>query len=289
MEKTQVRSGIISPLIIIALVIVIVIGGLLTWQQVRQTISSQTNYSTATNGYGIGKKSTVSKTTKALWRFDGQNWQGKVATGANCDDNAPLTSSLSQDLSLATARLYPGQTRGNDYKAHGGLIFDNQRNLVRINLPVDATLYEGSRYLEMGEEQILIDLQTDCGWLLRFDHLAKVGPELADSIAELPAPLADQSQTHPIDPVRLQAGTLIASEIGFKKLNRTTVDFGLYNLKQKNQVSQTANWQKEHSELQQLGAHGVCWFDYLIPADQALVNKLPAGDSAAGALSDYCE
>lgn len=285
MDKRYSRAGIISPILIAAVIMVAVIGGLLLWQVGQQ--KNRINETTQTNSYQTRRSNT--KSAQTLWRFDGQKWQGKVATGFECNDSAPLTSTLSQDLKLATARLYPGQVRGNDYKAHGGLLFDNSTNAVTINLPVEATLFEASRYLEMGEEQILVDLQTDCGWMLRFDHLAKVGPELSSIIATLPSPQPDQSQTHNLQPLRLKAGTVMATEIGFKSLKRSTVDFGLYNLKQSNQVSQSSAWQTAHADQSQLGAYGVCWFDYLIPADQTLIKALPAGDSTMGAKSDYCQ
>ncbi len=285
MDKKYLRRGSISPIIIIGLIVVLLIGGYILGQTKKQkTVRTDTPQGETTQS----QSQTQSRAKTSLYRFNGQNWQGQVAKNQPCYDNAPLSSSLSPDLAKATAKLYPGQERGGDYKAHGGLSFDNITNNVTITLPATATLYEGSRYLEMGEEQILIDLQTDCGWLMRFDHLAKVGPDLASSIAALPAPLPDQSQTHPISPLRLEAGTVIATEVGFKELKRTTVDFGLYDLKKPNAVSQTAAWQAAHPELKQLGAHGVCWFDYLVAADQAIVKALPAGDSNAGAQSDYC-
>ncbi|MEX1995282.1 MAG: prepilin-type N-terminal cleavage/methylation domain-containing protein, partial [Candidatus Saccharimonadales bacterium] len=60
-------------------------------------------------------------------------------SGGACPAQPMMTSPA--DVSLATAVLYPGQTRGSDYKPHGGLRFDNAKgNKVTVRAPMDAKL-----------------------------------------------------------------------------------------------------------------------------------------------------
>src|SRR3990167_2451200 len=84
----------------------------------------------------------------------------KSHTAANCEQ---ISMQAPTDLSKVTAILYPGQTRGGDYKAHGGLRFDNAKtNDVTVVAPMAATVYEGSRYIEMGEVQYMFDFSAAC-------------------------------------------------------------------------------------------------------------------------------
>lgn len=73
-----------------------------------------------------------------IWTYDMPNWIAPVNAPACVD---PLEFLSPADLSQATSILYPGQTRGSDYKTHGALRFDNTLdNSVSVKMPADAYL-----------------------------------------------------------------------------------------------------------------------------------------------------
>ena len=51
----------------------------------------------------------------------------------------PFVFQLPIDIDKATSVLYPGQVRGEDYKAHGGFRFDGSKNdEIVVKAPYDA-------------------------------------------------------------------------------------------------------------------------------------------------------
>jgi len=188
------------------------------------------------------------------------------------------------DSSLATAVLYPGQTRGSDYKAHGGLRFDNsQNNEVTVKAPMDAKLTIGSRYIEQGEVQILLEFSNDCGIKYRFDHLLTLTDKFQKAVdASLPTAKPDDSRTTAFKPeVNVTRGEIIATAIGFPKTNNAGFDFGVYDMRKDNGIIQSGN---------ELASHGVCWLkDWLPTSDSTKLLALPGGDSKNGKTSDYCK
>lgn len=187
------------------------------------------------------------------------------------------------DISLVTSVLYPGQTRGGDYKAHGGLRFDNsQDNKVTIKAPMDAKLTIGSRYIEQGEVQILLEFSNACGVMYRFDHLLTLTDKFQRAVdASLPAPKLDDSRTSDFKTkVDVTKGEIVATAVGFAKTGSTGLDFGVYDMRKQNGVTKANN---------DLASHGVCWLHDWLPADDsAKLLALPGGDSINGKNSDYC-
>jgi hypothetical protein len=51
-----------------------------------------------------------------------------------------------------TSILYPGQSRGDDYKPHGGFRLDGpgETGVINIIAPMDAMIARASRYLAGG-------------------------------------------------------------------------------------------------------------------------------------------
>ena len=102
----------------------------------------------------------------AGWKVYGSKNEGNSLTSSSEKSACPAQPMLASpaDLSLATSVLYPGQLRGNDYKAHGGLRFDNsQSHEITVKIPMNAKLTSGSRYIEQGEIQYLLEFTTACG------------------------------------------------------------------------------------------------------------------------------
>lgn len=220
-------------------------------------------------------------------------WQ-KSATGWTSSGTppacpTPLAIQSPVSVRLATSILYPGQTRGGNYKAHGGFRFDGMDNSqVTVRVPLSGKVVEASRYIEAGETQYMFDIQADCGLRFRFDHLLTLSPEFQTIAEALPAAQVDDSRTTPVDPpIAVTAGQPIATAVGFAKTKNVAVDFGVYDLRQKNAASANAAYAASHDAA--YAQHALCWFDLLPSEDAAYVKGLPAADAAAGKTSDYCK
>lgn len=222
---------------------------------------------------------------KVSWSRSGDWWRVS-GTPPACPE--PLLK-LPVDIGQATAILYPGQTRGGDFKAHGGFRFNNQKdNKVTVSAPLDAQLVSGSRYIEMGEVQYMFEFIAPCGYIYRFDHLLVLDPKLQAAADKLPQPKENDSKTTNVgDSIAFKTGETLATQIGMNENGLNVfVDFGVYDLRNKNQAAQDSNWASAHYTLQH---YGVCWFDLLSSDDEAKVRALPAGDGQSGKTSDYCK
>ena len=150
------------------------------------------------------------------------------------------------DLSKVTSILYPGQERGGNYKAHGGFGFDNATdNLVTVKIPLNGKITRVVRYREMGEIQYLFEFDGNCGVSFRFDHLRKLTPKFEAVVNAFP--IKEDTRTDPVNPpVAVTVGEVIATEVGF--LNNVSVDFGVYDMRQKNEASKDPAWASAHSQ-----------------------------------------
>ena len=190
------------------------------------------------------------------------------------------------DLSKVTSILYPGQERGGNYKAHGGFGFDNATdNLVTVTIPLNGKVNRVVRYREMGEIQYLFEFDGDCGVSFRFDHLRKLTPKFEAIVNAFP--IKEDTRTDLVSPpVAVKVGEVIATEVGF--LNNVSVDFGVYDMRQKNEASKDPVWASAHSQYP-ADSYGICWLNSLPQADSAIVNLLPGRDGKFEKKSDYCK
>ena len=190
------------------------------------------------------------------------------------------------DLSKVTSILYPGQERGGNYKAHGGFGFDNATdNLVTVKIPLNGKVKRVVRYREMGEIQYLFEFDGDCGVSFRFDHLRKLTPKFEAIVNAFP--IKEDTRTDLVSPpVAVKVGEVIATEVGF--LNNVSVDFGVYDMRQKNEASKDPAWASAHSQYP-ADSYGICWLNSLPQADSAIVNLLPGRDGKFEKKSDYCK
>ena len=200
------------------------------------------------------------------------------------------------DISKATSVLYPGQNRGGEYKAHGGFRFENSLpSDIIVTAPIDAKVIAGARYpVNTGDIQYTFDFENDCGIRYRLGHLLTLSPKFQAIVGKFPMPTGLDSRTTQVyPPVEIKKGETIATAVGMtkdgtsKNGNNTFVDWGVYDYRQKNEVSKNSSWLATHtSETYQ---HAVCWFDWISPTDKTKVLSLPAADDISGKQSDYCK
>ena len=141
-----------SHLILILAVVVLSIIGFAGWRIYKMKSGSETTFQVPNTQTGEVEKVTWARTQDG-WKVSG--------TPPACPN--PLVE-LPVDINQATSILYPGQSRGGDFKPHGGFRFDNQKNnSVTVTAPLDAELVYASRYIEMGELQYMFDFIAPAG------------------------------------------------------------------------------------------------------------------------------
>ncbi|HEX9804798.1 MAG TPA: hypothetical protein VGA67_03885 [Candidatus Dojkabacteria bacterium] len=228
-------------------------------------------------------------TEPVTWTFNGKEW---ISSEDAPDCAEPLEISTPVDMSLVSGMLYPGQYRGTDYKPHGGFAFDNQsNNSVIVTLPDDAILWRAVGYIEDERFQYLLDFITPCGIAYRFDHLLTLSPEVQSVMDTLPAP-TESSMTHFINPpVEFKKGDILATEVGHP--NNVAVDFGVYDLRERNEISlNDVEWAELHNDESEYAFFGICWLDYLEGNDKVVAKEELKARGAYGnekRISDYCK
>lgn len=234
-------------------------------------------------------KGTPESNSALLWSYNGNDW---VANGEVPDCSEPLEIMTPIDMSLVSGMLYPGQVRGTDYKPHGGFAFDNQsNNSVAVKLPDDAVLWRATRYIQDGEVQYMVDFITDCGIAYRFDHFLTLSDRLMEIMNTLPEPTESTFTTYINPPIEFSKGEVLATEVGFRNTLNVGFDFGVYDLRSRNAVSQNdAAWAELHKDEAEYAFYAICWLDNLAGNDKVTARALKArgayGDE--GKESDYC-
>lgn len=201
---------------------------------------------------------------------------------------SPLNLPLPVDLSRVTSILYPGQVRG-DYKAHGGFRFDmsGQTTAVEVRAAMAGRVTRAARYLASGEIQYTVDIENDCGIMFRYGHLRDLPSKIQAIMDTLPPAVELDSRSTRITGVTVSAGEVVATGVGLRDADRNVfLDFGVYDLRQRNAISADAAWFASHNN--DTAPYGTCWFDLLSTADAARVRSLPAADGVMGKTSDYC-
>jgi hypothetical protein len=222
---------------------------------------------------------------KFVWSKGVSNKSASPTAPASSSCPTPLLQTP-VDLSKVTSILYPGQERGGNYKAHGGFGFDNATdNLVTVKIPLSGKVTRVVRYKELGEIQYLFEFEGNCGVSFRFDHLRKLTAKFEAVVNAFP--IKEDTRTDPVSPpVPVMVGEVIATEVGF--LNNVSVDFGVYDMRQKNDASKDPAWASAHSQFP-ADSYGICWLNSLPQADSLAVKLLPSRDGKNGKMSDYCK
>ena len=221
------------------------------------------------------------------WVFDNNTkvWQVN-GTPPECPE--PLIFPSPADVSLASGTLYPGQERGGDYKPHGGFRFDKlENNLVDIYAPMDANLIEAARHPTGNESQYVLYFLNDCGIIYKLDHLRILTPKFEQILNNIPMGGENDTRTTKVRPsVFTKKGELIATKVGLESTKNVFFDFGVYDLRQSNGVDYTSH---DYFNIEQYGAHAICWLDNLQEPDKTIVENLPGADGQNGKKSDYCK
>ncbi|MCC7289394.1 prepilin-type N-terminal cleavage/methylation domain-containing protein [bacterium] len=276
------KTGFAVIELIIALAVIGAIAGIVVYATSgpkKNNASQQSSGSNDTQGNGQGS---------VRWEWNGDKWQAS-STPPSCKE--PIAFSVAPtDLSKVTAVLYPGQSRGNNYKPHGGLRFDKaSSNNLSVKAIMDGRVASGARYIEMGEVQYMFTIVNDCGIAYRYDHLLTLSPAFQKIADSLPSAKENDSRTTDFTADTLvKAGDEVATAVGFAKSGNVSFDLGVYDYRQRNQAAQDADYVATHKNFLSQAGHALCWLDMFSSADNAVLKSLPAGDQASGKSSDYC-
>lgn len=224
---------------------------------------------------------------RVWWEFR-YKWEPS-GTPPPCPEN--LINVTPADISRVTAILYPGQYRGDHYKAHGGFGFETSNpNDVTVRMPQDGFVVSGVRYYESDELQYLFDIEHPCGIRFRFDHLRILSPKFQTIANMLPPPkINDTRGTRLNTPVAVTTGEVITTGVAFEHTPNTLTgfDFGMYDLRNTNKSAEDPAWRSQYWGDQ--APYGVCWLDFLPSPDREIAKKLPAPGGNFEIKSDYCK
>lgn len=251
----------------------------------QNSSAQQTQQSSASTGSSSANQLTSNNTV--TWQLSNDGWKPTGGTPPECPN--PLAMKSPVDMSLVSGILYPGQTRGGNYKPHGGFRFDSIKdNQVTVVAPLDGSLVRGSQYLVDGEIQYTFDVINSCGIMFRVGHFLTL-PAKYQTIADtFPAAQEGDSRTHDVNPpVSVKAGEVMATAVGIRKGSNTFFDLGIMDFRNKNEASKNASWLSQHDT--ELAPYAICWFDMLPAPDAAIAKSLPPGDPESGKNSDYCK
>lgn len=233
-------------------------------------------------------KKEQAETAQLIWQQGEGGWRA-MQTPPKCPDQPIMKSPV--DISKVTGILYPGQTRGGNYKPHGGFRLDGTANdKVTVTAPIDGFIVRGGRYMAEGEVQYTFDIMNNCGVMYRVGHFRALPANLQKLADTWPPAQEGDSRTQQVNPaIFVKKGEPLATSVGIVAAKNTFFDWGVYDYRQENEASKSASYQQAHLQEKELAWHAVCWFDWLPAADAAKVKSLPAGDPASGKKSDYCK
>lgn len=220
--------------------------------------------------------------------------QKKVSSTVVCPQ--PFTFTSPVDVGLVSGILYPGQIRGNDYKAHGGFRFDDlNSNNVEVRAIFDGVLVKASKYEDDWGLQYLLFYQNECGLMVMHDHLAEVSPKLQKVFDEISVGKNGDSRTTDLSHqnIKVEKGEILATKIGYENFpggannKNIFIDFGLYDMSKANGVEYSDEFAAQNPNIDSYGRNALCWLDLLKEPEKSIVNSLKAG-GAEGKVSDYC-
>ena len=277
---------VIGLMLLILVLVVIGFAGLKVLNQEKQPANGSTQPD-ASDGKGLVK-----------WAFN-QNelkWFTQVGAAPKCQE--PFTFDHSPaDLSKIMVIGMPGAYRGYNYKPHGGMrLASTDSGNIDIKMPTDATLTGITRYYEgnPAELQYLLSFETDCGIAFRFDHIYALSPAFQAIAETTPAPKENDTRGDPNIPfarTAFKSGDLIATAVGFPRIKNFGFDFGVYDYRNRNEISKNQQWAGIHNAYQATEWYGACWLDMLPSADKARAKELAfvvINPAKPNIISDYC-
>lgn len=282
-----------KPWLVIVIIFVLIggiVAGFFVFKGKTQEGSSNTSTANSINGNGsgmrTGDKTASSESSDIRWEMTNDGSYRASGTAPDCP--TPLALASPTDLSKVVSILYPGQTRGGDYKPHGGFRFADGANEETVTAPMDASVIDGGRYLVNGEIQYVFDFVNSCGIKYRLGHLRTLSPTFVTLANQFPEAQEMDSRTTQINSsVKVKTGDSIATAVGLLGEGNAFFDFGVYDLRQENEASKNPTFQAAHANDRDQAWHGVCWFDLLSAENKTIVKGLPA--TSPGSQSDYCK
>jgi hypothetical protein len=290
MKKNMRGFGAVELIII---VVVLGILGFVGWKFMTRSDSKDTQPSSNSQTQPVDNsptQETNAEPQEFIWRQAAAGWEAQQKV-PECPAQPMLKAPA--NLSKATAVLYPGQTRGGNYKPHGGFRFDTiTDNKVIVTAPIDGFVVRGTRFIAEGEIQYSFDIMNNCGVMYRIGHFRELPDKMqkiADTFPEAGASSASQNVN---PPVFVKQGEVIATKVGILSTKNTFFDWGVFDYRQQNEVSKSQAYQAAHGEGngKDIAWYAVCWLKDWLPAnDQKTLAGLPAGDPTSGKNSDYCK
>jgi hypothetical protein len=284
MKKLRLNQSGFHLIELVIILVVVGIIGFIGWR----VMSSQKATPVNTVANTTSEATQSPSPEELIWQQAEGGWRS-TQTPPACPDQPMMK--LPADISLVTGVLYPGQTRGGNYKPHGGLRFDNTaNNKVTVQAPIDGFIVRGGHYLAEGEIQYTFDIMNNCGVMYRVGHFRSLPEKLEKLTTSWPAATEGDSRTHQVNPaVYVKQGETLATSVGIIKDQNTFFDWGVYDYRQENEASKSSAYQQAHAQDKELSWHAVCWFDWIPESDETKIRSLPAGDPTSGKTSDYCK
>ena len=124
----------------------------------------------------------------------------------------------------------------SDFKGHGYFRVADWQNVIDVRLPIDGTLYAGSKTHFAGRDAAWdpelnygLRFRTPCeGTWISFGHILELSPSIAAILDEFPA--QDSSETLWFDePLEMSEGDVIGTAIGYALTGNAMVDFGVHD------------------------------------------------------------
>ena len=242
---------------------------------------------------------TISPTTSTSaplvrWNTNSEKEWAPSTDPPPCEPFGEVFSVFPIATNLLTQFARPGRTGyanadGTEpiYIAHGALRADNsQYDQINVRFPAKGfSLYAANRRVEetiSNEEQVKLLFHHPCGIQVWIDHLAKPTDKWASVIEDVPVTTSSRITFMPAGAHQVEAGEVLASGIGHD--NNTYLDFGVYDLRNKNDVAEMIT--NEWPDYRSTGDYAICWSTFFGPDTQQLLEALPAG---AVDTSDYCD
>lgn len=288
LKLSQEGFHIVETVIVLLVIVVVGFAGFRVANNKKDSSkqSSQPSSNTATTSGDV------------KWAFNEKDMKWFTQTGKAPKCKEPFVFDKSPiDVSQATSLMMPGAYRGYSYKPHGGFRLDNSPDgKIEVKMPIDATLVSLKRYYEGSPAtlQYLLTFENDCGIAFRFDHLYTLTPEFQKIADTTPEPKKDDTRSDPNLPftrTKFKAGDTVATAVGFPATKNFGFDFGVYDYRQSNKISQDAKWANIHNQYQSLEWYGTCWLDMLPGTDSGKANvlaKVVVNTNKPNIISDYC-
>ncbi|HEY1063728.1 MAG TPA: hypothetical protein VGE30_00335 [Candidatus Saccharimonadales bacterium] len=232
------------------------------------------------------------------WAFDEQKLRWFTQTGKASVCKEPFRFDQTPvDLSKVLVIGMPGAYRGYNYKPHGGLrLASMESGAIEVRMPMDATLVNLTRYYEgsPAELQYLVTFESDCGIAFRFDHLQTLSPAFQKIAETTPEPKLNDTRATPntsFARTKFKSGDIIATAVGFPRIKNFGFDFGVYDYRKPNAISNNKVWAALHNQYQSQEWFGTCWIESLPEAEVARAKQLSlvvVNPAKPNIISDYC-